>query len=100
MNKYHRMDENARVLVLVVALTVGLFWAFVSATSLPTVQVGRDGKCVKVLAVENGQEVARGCDSVDLKNGRYQVQHVFGTDAENKAFAAEIAANIHHSSTP
>lgn len=92
------MNEGTRVLVLAVALTVGLFWAFVSATSLPIVQIGRDGKCVKVLTVENGQEVARRCDSVDLENGRYEVEHVFGTDGENKAFAAEIAANIHHSS--
>lgn len=70
---------------------VALVWMFANATPLPTVQIGDKDQCVRVLAIENGQEVKRSCDTIDLQVDRYHTERVFGTDAEVAAFKQEMA---------
>lgn len=74
-----------------VILLVAVVWMFASATSLPTVQVGDKDQCVRVIAIEHGQEVERSCNTINLQADRYHMERVYGNDAEVAALKAEMA---------
>lgn len=86
--------EKPFALLTGAALMMAVYAVIIGSTGLPTVQIGDQDQCVRVLVVEGDKEVAKPCSAVNLKEDRYHVERVYGTDAETKRWAAEIADQL------
>ena len=48
---------------------------FATVLNMPTVEVGRDGECVRIMEIQGGEEVAKDCSDF-TKLTRYDTRHV------------------------